>query len=118
MYLSVARMERSHSLPDVKAEKEEEHNPSVNTAPQHMSRRPSSSVNLNVGNITSSPPNLNIKNTLKSIMAPEPVLVKSPSMGMVSTIPAVRITYTQPKHEVHVVPLSRVEIGEVWNTSH
>ena len=116
MYLSVAKMECSSSLPEIKTERDEERKPSTHTAPFASSRRPSSSVNLNVGHMSSSQPSLKIQNTLKNILGPEPILVKAPSMGMNTSIPAVRITYTQPTHQVHVIPLSRVEIGEVWNT--
>ena len=105
MYLSVASMERASSLPNIKTEEDTEPKRSVSAVPpSSSSRRASSSVNLNIGQ------------TLKTISAPEPVFVKSPTMGMNDNIPAVRITYTQPKLETHIIPLSRVELGEVWNT--
>ena len=104
MYLSVAKMERASSLPDMKRDLLPECKAPEPLATATVSRRPSSSVNLNIGQ------------TLKSISAPEPVLVKAPTMGMVNPVPAVRITYTEPTLQTHIVPLSRVEMGEVWNT--
>ena len=106
MYLSVARMDRASSLPNIKSEPDEEQKTSTVNVPVDTSRRASSSVNLNVGQPVSTniPP------------SSEPVMVKAPTMGMNKPVPAVRITYTHPKSEVHIVPLSRLELGEVWNT--
>ena len=109
-YLSVAKMERASSLPDMPSSSRNDENmqsletvPAVPTAP---SRRPSSSVNVN------------IVNTLKGITAPEPVFVKMLDISSLNPIPAVRITYTstQPQQEVNIIPLSRTELGEVWKS--
>ena len=121
LYLSVAKMSSPPSLSNIWVEADEEHQTTSQIAvpplilpsssipqPQlqssHDNRRHSSSVNLN------------IVNTLRGITAPEPVFVKASFLGTLNPIPAVRITYTQPKHEVNIVPLSRAELGEVWST--
>ena len=109
LYLSVARMERSSSLPDMSSSRTIVKKETLEPVPPvvtETSRRASSSVNLN------------IVNTLKGITAPEPVFVKMTNVVSLNPIPAVRITYTSttPNNEVNIVPLSRTELGEVWNT--
>ena len=104
IYLSVARMERASSLPNIKPDPDEGVPPALPPVPSTTSRRVSSTVNMNVGT------------PINTVSAPEPVFVKAPAMGMNNPIPAVRISYTHPRTETHIVPLSRLELGEVWNT--
>ena len=109
LYLSVAKMERSSSLPEMSLSRTVDNMKSLETVPAvpaAPSRRPSSSVNVN------------IVNTLKGITAPEPVFVKMLDITPLNPIPAVRITYTstQPKEEINIIPLSRTELGEIWKT--